>query len=101
MSQVYNIEIWTLGEKRMDLGEGELDINKTLEDIKNKIEERNGYKVGHISFITMKTKENTIIFHTYISDTPEEHQVYGNKYIDDLTIREVLNQISRRFKYIY
>ncbi len=93
MSNIYNIEINALNGTSIDLGE--FNINKTdIKDIKKELGKQCSVSADNISFSMADIKENTIYLDIVISQTPSDHVVYGNKYIDDLTIREVLNHIE-------
>ena len=95
MSQVYNIKINTKDGKSIDLGE--FNIFKTdLKDIKNKLEQIHGYDKNSISFIYMceKEKKISISMDAFISEEISHHKEFGNQYIDNLKIREVLDHLE-------
>ena len=93
MSDTYNIEINTLDGKSIDLGE--FNIYKTdLKDIKNKLEQIHGYDKDGISFTYIFKKENTVSIDAFISEEISHHKEFGNQYIDNLKIREVIDHLE-------
>ena len=93
MINTYNIEINTLDGKRITLGE--FNINKTdLKDIKNKLEQIHGYDKDGISFTYIFKKENTVSIDDFISEEISHHKEFGNQYIDNIKIREVIDHLE-------